>query len=60
MKNGNKQRKKDDDFIAPARKAFRRVARQIRAPLHPRCGGEICRHVTSASFGAVTDAELEL
>lgn len=30
MKNGNGQRKKDD-FIAPARRAFRRVARQIRS-----------------------------
>jgi len=29
-KNGNGQRKKDD-FIAPAKKAFRRVARQLRA-----------------------------
>jgi hypothetical protein len=28
MKNGNS---KKDDFIAPARKAFRRVARQLRA-----------------------------
>jgi hypothetical protein len=30
MKNGNGHAKKDD-FIAPARKAFRRVARQLRA-----------------------------
>jgi hypothetical protein len=30
MKNGNGHDKKDD-FIAPARKAFRRVARQLRA-----------------------------
>jgi hypothetical protein len=30
MKNGNGQHKKDD-FIAPARRAFRRVARQLRA-----------------------------
>ena len=30
MKNGNGPVKKDD-FIAPARKAFRRVARQLRA-----------------------------
>lgn len=36
MKNGNGQRRKDD-FIAPARKAFRRVARQIRAE-HARFG----------------------
>jgi len=30
MKNGNGHRKQED-FIAPARKAFRRVARQLRA-----------------------------
>ena len=30
MKNG-KQHRKSDDFIAPAKRAFRRVARQIRA-----------------------------
>jgi hypothetical protein len=30
MKNGNGHPKKDD-FIAPARRAFRRVARQIRS-----------------------------
>jgi hypothetical protein len=30
MKNGNSYHKKDD-FIAPARRAFRRVARQLRA-----------------------------
>jgi len=30
MKNGNGHHKKDD-FIAPARRAFRRVARQLRA-----------------------------
>jgi hypothetical protein len=30
MKNGNGHSKKDD-FIAPARRAFRRVARQIRS-----------------------------
>ena len=30
MKNGNGHRKKDD-FIAPARRAFRRVGRQLRA-----------------------------
>jgi hypothetical protein len=30
MKNGNSQNTKDD-FIAPARKAFRRVARHLRA-----------------------------
>jgi len=30
MKNRNGQKKKDD-FIAPAKRAFRRVARQIRA-----------------------------
>lgn len=30
MKHGHGQNKKDD-FIAPARKAFRRVARQLRA-----------------------------
>jgi|GEM_PF-977753 len=30
MKNGNGHRKKDE-FIAPARRAFRRVARQLRA-----------------------------
>ncbi|MGA3141876.1 MAG: hypothetical protein ABSF10_02380 [Verrucomicrobiota bacterium] len=30
MKNGNGHHKKDD-FIAPARRAFRRVARQVRA-----------------------------
>ena len=30
MKNGNGHHKKDD-FIAPAKRAFRRVARQIRA-----------------------------
>ena len=30
MKNGNCHHKKDD-FIAPARRAFRRVARQLRA-----------------------------
>lgn len=30
MKNGN-GKKLDDDFIAPARRAFRRVARQLRA-----------------------------
>lgn len=30
MKNGRQQRKRDD-FIAPARRAFRRVARQIRS-----------------------------
>jgi hypothetical protein len=30
MKTGNGHGKKDD-FIAPARKAFRRVARQLRA-----------------------------
>jgi hypothetical protein len=30
MKNGNGHSKKDD-FIAPARRAFRRVARQVRA-----------------------------
>jgi hypothetical protein len=29
MKNGNSQNKKDDFFV-PARKAFRRVARQLR------------------------------
>ena len=29
MKNGNGHQKKDD-FIAPARRAFRRVARQLR------------------------------
>lgn len=30
MKNGNGHSKKKDDFIAPARRAFRRVARQVR------------------------------
>ena len=30
MKNGNDHHKKDD-FIAPAKRAFRRVARQLRA-----------------------------
>lgn len=30
MKNGKTQHKKDD-FIAPVRRAFRRVARQLRA-----------------------------
>jgi len=30
MKNGNGHHK-EDDFIAPARRAFRRVARQIRS-----------------------------
>jgi hypothetical protein len=30
MKNGNGHHKRDD-FIAPARRAFRRVARQLRA-----------------------------
>ena len=30
MKNGNGH-SKNDDFIAPARRAFRRVARQLRA-----------------------------
>jgi hypothetical protein len=30
MKNGNGHHKKDD-FIAPAQRAFRRVARQLRA-----------------------------
>ena len=30
MKNSNGHRKKDD-FIAPAKRAFRRVARQLRA-----------------------------
>ena len=30
MKNRNGQHKKDD-FLAPARRAFRRVARQLRA-----------------------------
>jgi hypothetical protein len=30
MKHGNGHSKKDD-FIAPARRAFRRVARQVRA-----------------------------
>ena len=30
MKNGNGHHK-TDDFIAPARRAFRRVARQLRA-----------------------------
>ncbi len=30
MKNGNGHRRRDD-FIAPAKRAFRRVARQIRA-----------------------------
>lgn len=30
MKNG-RQPRKQDDFIAPARRAFRRVARQIRS-----------------------------
>jgi hypothetical protein len=36
MKNGNGQRKLDD-FIAPAQRAFRRVARQLRAE-HARLG----------------------
>ncbi len=31
MKNGNGHSKKKDDFIAPARRAFQRVARQVRA-----------------------------
>jgi hypothetical protein len=30
MKNGN-GRRKEDDFIAPAKRAFQRVARQLRA-----------------------------
>jgi hypothetical protein len=30
MKNGNKPRRQDN-FIAPARRAFRRVARRLRA-----------------------------
>ncbi len=36
MKNGSTQRK-PDDFIAPAQRAFRRVARQLRAE-HARLG----------------------
>jgi len=30
-KKGSSVNSKDDDFIAPARRAFRRVARQLRA-----------------------------
>lgn len=36
MKNG-KTHRKPDDFIAPAKRAFRRVARQLRAE-HGRLG----------------------
>jgi hypothetical protein len=31
LKRVKKNKKKEDDFIAPARRAFRRVARQIRS-----------------------------
>ena len=36
-KKGSSVNSKDDDFIAPARRAFRRVARQLRAE-HARLG----------------------
>ena len=37
MKSRNNGRRKKDDFIAPAQRAFRRVARQLRAE-HARLG----------------------